>query len=88
MFDLNTEVVMNQQKINISDLQNDWSRFINHIMHGEEVVITRVDEPIAVVSPFKFHSSLKTQENKSPKEEQLKEEAAGYNKTYSELWLG
>lgn len=77
---------MNQQKINISDLQNDWPRLINRIMHGEEIILTRVDRPIAIVSPFKFESSLK-KPGKINKEDEL-EDVAERDSTNSEWWIG
>ncbi len=79
---------MNQQKINISDLQNDWSRFISQIMKGDEVILTKVDKPIAIVSPFKFQPSTKNDQNKQDNREGLSEEIAESSSTNSEWWLG
>ena len=79
---------MKQKKINISDLQDDWSHFINQIMQGDEVILTKVDKPIAIISPVKDVSSPK--KNLSPKKtgysQQL--EMTEESSTNSEWWLG
>lgn len=74
---------MNQQKINTSAGQNNWSRFINHVMHDEELEITKIDKPLAVSSPFKYQIT-------APK---LNREDKGKGKevfesTCSEIWIG
>ena len=79
---------MNQQKINISDLQNDWSRFISQVMHGDEVIITKVDKPIAIVSPFKFQPSSKNLQSKPNDNDGFGEEKVESSSTNSEWWLG
>ncbi len=78
---------MKQQKINISELQDDWSHFINQIMQGDEVILTRVDKPIAIISPVQnAGSSQSTTEKKSVRANQ--EEMIEQSSTTSEWWLG
>lgn len=79
---------MNQQKINISDLQNDWSHFISQIMQGDEVILTKVDKPIAIVSPFKFQPSTKNLQSKPVGKDRVGEEMVEPSSTNSEWWLG
>lgn len=79
---------MNQQKINISDLQNDWSRFISQVMQGDEVIITKVDKPIAIVSPFKFQPSTINLQSKTADKGKPEEETVETSSTNSEWWLG
>lgn len=78
---------MKQKKINISDLQDDWSHFINQIMQGDEVILTKVDKPIAIISPVKDVSSSK---NLSPKKTSYSHqvEITEESSTNSEWWLG
>ena len=78
---------MNHQKINISDLENDFPRFINRIMHGEEIILTKVDKPIAIISPFKFEESLKTRSKINFRGEEP-EEVTERESTNSEWWIG
>jgi antitoxin (DNA-binding transcriptional repressor) of toxin-antitoxin stability system len=79
---------MNKQKINISDLQNDWTLFINQIMQGDEVIITKVDKPIAIVSPFKFQKPAQSHQKEKPKKDEFTEEIVERSSTNSEWWLG
>jgi antitoxin (DNA-binding transcriptional repressor) of toxin-antitoxin stability system len=79
---------MNKQKINISDLQNDWTLFINQIMQGDEVIITKVDKPIAIVSPFKFQKPAQSHRNEKAKKDKFTEEMVERSSTNSEWWLG
>ena len=79
---------MNKQKINISDLQNDWTLFINQIMQGDEVIITKVDKPIAIVSPFKFQKPAQSHHKEKAKKDGVSEEMVERSSTTSEWWLG
>jgi prevent-host-death family protein len=79
---------MNKQKINISDLQNDWTLFINQIMQGDEVIITKVNKPIAIVSPFKFQKPAQSHHKEKPKKDEFSEEMVERSSTTSEWWLG
>ena len=78
---------MKQKKINISDLQDDWSQFINQIMQGDEVILTKVDKPIAIISPVKKPSpsrNLSARKTDYSHREEVTEESS----TNSEWWLG
>lgn len=79
---------MKQKKINISDLQDDWSHFINQIMQGDEVILTKVDKPIAIISPVKDVSSPKKNlsSNKASYSQQV--QITEESSTNSEWWLG
>jgi antitoxin (DNA-binding transcriptional repressor) of toxin-antitoxin stability system len=79
---------MNKQKINISDLQNDWTRFINQIMQGDEVILTKVDKPIAIVSPFRFQKPAQSHQKEKTKRDDFSEEMIEKSSTTSEWWLG
>ena len=79
---------MNKQKINISDLQNDWTLFINQIMQGDEVIITKVNKPIAIVSPFKFQKPAQSHHKEKAKKDGVSEEMVERSSTTSEWWLG
>ena len=78
---------MKQKKINISDLQDDWSQFINQIMQGDEVILTKVDKPIAIISPVKNASSSKSSSVKKS-DSTYREEIVEQSSTNSEWWLG
>lgn len=79
---------MNKQKINISDLQNDWTLFINQIMQGDEVIITKVNKPIAIVSPFKFQKPAQSHRKEKAKKDGFSDEMVERSSTTSEWWLG
>ena len=78
---------MKKKKINITDLQDDWSHFINQIMQGDEVILTKVDKPIAIISPVKKASSSRNTSEKKP-ESTYQEEMTEQSSTNSEWWLG
>ena len=78
---------MKQKKINISDLHDDWSQFINQIMQGDEVILTKVDKPIAIISPVKKLSSSRNLSTKKP-DYSHQEEVTEESSTNSEWWLG
>ncbi len=77
---------MKQQRINISELQDDWSHFINQIMQGDEVILTKVDKPIAIISPVKNDTS--SRRKPSVKKTEYREEMVEQSSTNSEWWLG
>ena len=79
---------MKQKKINITDLQDDWSHFINQIMQGDEVILTKVDKPIAIISPVKDVSSPKKNLSSSKTSYSPQEELTEQSSTNSEWWLG
>ena len=78
---------MKQKKINISELQDDWSQFINQIMQGDEVILTKVDKPIAIISPVKDVPSSKSSSSKRSNYAH-QEEVTEQSSTNSEWWLG
>lgn len=78
---------MKQKKINISDLHDDWSQFINQIMQGDEVILTKVDKPIAIISPVKKLSSSRNLSAKKT-DYSYQEEVTEESSTNSEWWLG
>ena len=77
---------MKQQRINISELQDDWSHFINQIMQGDEVILTKVDKPIAIISPVK--NDTPSRRKSSVKKTEYREEMVEQSSTNSEWWLG
>ena len=84
---LKKEERMKQKKINISELQDDWSHFINQIMQGDEVILTKVDKPIAIISPVKDVPSSKNLTSKKTNYSH-QEEVTEQSSTNSEWWLG
>lgn len=78
---------MRQQRINISDLQDDWSHFINQIMQGDEVILTKVDKPIAIISPVKNNIPSRKASNKRS-DDTDREEIIEQSSTTSEWWIG
>lgn len=75
---------MNEQKINLSDFQNDWANYINSVINGREVILTKTDKPVAVITPVKkqdiIFSSLKGDDEKEKGNEIYSQ--------HSEMWIG
>jgi antitoxin (DNA-binding transcriptional repressor) of toxin-antitoxin stability system len=68
---------MKQKKINITDLQSDWSRYFELIDKGDEFIVTGHDKPLAIISPFSsIASSRESYERKTDTtyEEQMAEQ--------------
>ena len=79
----NEEGKMNQQKINTSGNQNNWSRFINDVMHGEELTIKKIDKHFSVSSPYKYKTT-----GKALRREEIEERKEIFESTCSEMWIG
>lgn len=76
---------MSQQRINISDLNKNWPTFINRILEGDEIILTKTNKPIAVVSPVK-PEKISLQTLFPPKKKT--EEGEEVFETNSEWWIG
>ena len=74
---------MNQQKINNSNNQRNWSRFINDVMHGEELTIKKIDKHFSVSSPYQYQSAGKTFKRKD-----IDNREEVFESTCSEMWIG
>ncbi|MBK8943920.1 MAG: hypothetical protein IPM32_01495 [Ignavibacteriae bacterium] len=54
---------MHQQQLNISSIQKNLPKIMDMVIHGDEIIITKSDVPIAKISPIeetrpKFTSSF------------------------------
>ena len=56
-------------------------------MQGDEVILTKVDKPIAIISPVKNASSSKSSSVKKS-DSTYREEIVEQSSTNSEWWLG
>jgi hypothetical protein len=75
---------MKQKKINITDLQSDWSQYFVRIDKGEEFVVSGPYNPITIDTPYStIASSRESYERKTDTEDQM----AGQNPD-NRWWFG
>ncbi|MFZ1291591.1 MAG: hypothetical protein WAR79_15955 [Melioribacteraceae bacterium] len=43
---------MHQQELNISSMQKNLPKIMDMVIHGDEIIITKSDIPIAKISPI------------------------------------
>ena len=77
---------MKQKKINITDLQSDWSEYFVRIDKGEEFIVSGPDSPITNDTPYStIASSRESFERKTDTtyEEQMERQIPNYG-----WWFG
>lgn len=67
-----------QQQVSLREINQHLSRYIAIIEQGNEVIITRRGQPIAMLSPLKATQQL-TEQQKAAWERTLKRLEAGYD---------
>lgn len=73
---------MNQQKINHSGNQKNWS-LINDTMRGGDLTIWKIEKPFVLKTPLKYNTA-----SGSFRKEEIRKREKHFEATYSEMWIG